>query len=216
MVKVFLDSADLKQMVLFKDQVQGFTTNPTLAKKAGVTDYKEWCKRVAEMFPTKPVSLEVIADDLKEMERQARLLAFKGPNVYVKIPITNSIGESCIPLISKLSDERIKINVTAVMTTDQIKSIVPAKPAIISVFAGRIEDTGRSVPQIIPFEGEYLWASSRAARDIYEAGKRGFDIITLTPDLLGKINLQGKDLTQFSLETVQMFHDDAQKAGFVL
>lgn len=216
MVKIFLDSADLKQMALLKDHVQGFTTNPTLAKKAGVTDYKEWCKRVAEMFPNKPVSLEVIADDLKEMERQARLLAFHGSNVYVKIPIMNTIGESCIPLISKLSSERIKVNVTAVMTHEQIKAVVPAKPAIISVFAGRIEDTGRSVPAIIPFEGEYLWASSRAARDIYEAGKRGFDIITLTPELLSKLDLQGKDLTDFSRETVQMFYNDAQKAGYVI
>ena len=218
MVKVFLDSADINQMIRLKDTIDGVTTNPSLMRKAGVQNYRNWAKTVIDRFPDKPISFEVIADDFYEMGRQARVLASWGSNVYVKIPITNTKGESSVPLIATLVSEGIKVNVTAVMTSKQLWEAESVRPEIISVFCGRIEDTGQGLPVGAPMHklSKFLWASSRSIRDYYHASKLGYDIITLTPDLISKLDLKGKDLTQFSLETVQMFFNDAQKAGYTL
>lgn len=218
MVEIWLDSADINEMIRLAPKVSGFTTNPTLMRKANVHDYKSWAKIVLDHFPDKPVSFEVIADDFNEMERQARLLASWGKNVYVKIPITNTRGESSIPLIAKLGSEGIRINVTAVMTNSQLWEAVAYEPEIISIFCGRIEDTGQPLPygSGTPSKSKFLWASSRAIGDYYRAIPLGYDIITLTPELVSKLDLKGKDLTQFSRETVQMFYNDAQKAGYVI
>jgi transaldolase len=218
MVAIYLDSADLNEMIRLNDKVSGFTTNPTLMRKAGVTDYKSWAKIVLDRFPDKPVSLEVFADDFLEMKRQARIIASWGRNVYVKIPITNTLGQSSAPIVKHLSDEGIKVNVTAVMTREQMKEISPSHPEIISVFCGRIQDTGRLSPIPSPYKNvsKILWASTRSVGDVYHAENVGYDIITLSPELIAKLPLKDKDLTQYSLETVKMFHDDAQKAGYTL
>jgi transaldolase len=217
-VKVFLDSADLSEMIRLNDKVSGFTTNPTLMRKAGVTDYKSFAKIVADRFPDKPVSLEVIADDFKEMERQARLLASLGPNIYVKIPITNTKGESSVPLIRDLVD--LHLNITAVMAFGQwgVFDNILDERHIVSFFCGRQMDTLKYPFGFTPKKVRYqrLWASAREIFHLRMAEDYGYDIITLTPDLIAKLDLKGKDLTQYSLETVQMFYNDAQKAGFVL
>jgi len=216
MVAIYLDSADLVEMFRLKNQVQGFTTNPTLMRKVGVTNYLDFARNVLQAIQDKPVSFEVISDDFGEMERQARLLASLAPNVYVKIPITNTKGESSVPLIGKLTEEGIKANVTAVMTRDQINAALQAQPAIISVFAGRILDTGSQVPIRRGGPSQFLWASAREVCHVYDAESLGYNIITLPPDLLAKLDLKGKDLTEYSRETVQMFYNDAQKAGYTL
>lgn len=208
-------------MIRLDDKVQGFTTNPTLMRKAGVKDYKSWAKIILDRFPTKPVSFEVIADDFTEMERQARLLASWGPNVYVKIPITNTQGDSAIPLIERL--EGINLNVTAVMTEEQIDSLRKVmKSGIVSIFAGRIADTGRDPMHYVAHAAQYgmpyevLWASAREVYNVYQAEQCGANIITLPPDLLYKLHMKGKSLELHSLDTVDMFYEDAQKAGYSL
>jgi len=224
MIKIFLDSGDLETIKKYKDRVDGFTTNPTLIRKAEVKDYEKFCKEVLEVVGDKPVSFEVFADDFDEMERQARIISSWGENIYVKIPITNTKGESSSDLIKKLS-KNIKINITAVFTLEQFYSIKTFEPAIISVFAGRIADTGESPISIIrtiksksimTFE-EILWASSREVLNIYQAEQADADIVTVSPDLFDKYEkMKGKDLNELSLDTVKQFYNDAKESGYKL
>jgi len=215
-MKIFLDSSDINAIKEFEPKVDGFTTNPTLMRKAGVTDYEKFCKKVLTLIKGKPVSFEVFADEFDDMERQARMIQSWGQNVYVKIPITNSKGFSSVPLIERLGG---KINVTAVFTEDQVRSL-PPKPMIVSLFAGRIADTGRD-PFLFSWNAypqfALLWASTREVLNIYQAREARADIITVTPELLTKYwNMKGKNLKELSLETVKMFYRDAQEAGYTL
>jgi transaldolase len=228
---VFLDGASLPEIehAARHGTVDGFTTNPTLAAKAGVTNYREFARRALELVQDQPISFEVIADDLAGMARQAREIASWGTNVYVKVPICNTQRESSLPIIRELALEGHHLNVTAVMTLDQIRSVAdavdPEVPAIVSIFAGRIADTGRD-PCPIMREAvalcadlpnlRVLWASPREVLNVYQAQECGVDVIVLTADLLSKLSLRGKDLEEFSRETVQMFYDDAMRAGYVL
>lgn len=230
-IKIFADGADKMSMVaLAKDPlVKGFTTNPTLMRKAGVTDYAAFAKEVLAEIKDKPVSFEVFSDDFGEMERQANIIASWAPNVYVKIPITNTKKESAFDLVKKLSHRGVKINLTAILTVHQIAHILPALspqvPTIISVFAGRIADTG-SDPIPIMQEAktllaskpqfELLWASPRELLNIYQADEIGTDIITVTPEILKKGAMIGLDHHELSLQTVKMFYDDGQKVGYTL
>ncbi len=230
MVKMFADTADWEEMtdLASRKVVQGFTTNPTLMRKAKVKAYAPWGEAVAQMFADFPISFEVIADDLHDMKSQAKRIASWGDNVYVKIPITNTQGQSTVPLIAELSSFGIKVNVTAVFTQEQVSDIVlHSRPAIISVFAGRVHDAGADASRVINYgfnirpvsgwTGELLWASTRQVYDYVLAGKCGADIITVTPDLLAKFQENfGKDLKEFSLETVKMFKRDADEAGYIL
>lgn len=232
-IKIYSDGADLASMLEnAKDpRISGFTTNPTLMRKSGITDYTAFAKEVLTHIKDRPISFEVFADEFPEMDRQARLIAGWGKNVYVKLPITNTLGESALPLIRKLSVEgRVQVNVTALCTLAQVAGVVEALkggvPAVISVFAGRIADTGRDP---IPFiqaaramcdasgiVAEVLWASTRELINIKQAESAGAHIITVPPDLLKKLNLFGKDLQEYSLDTVKMFAADATAAGFSL
>lgn len=225
MIKIFCDGADLESIKRLNDdpRIMGFTTNPSLISKAGITDYEAFAKEVLKIT-NKPVSFEVFADDLEEMERQARKIASWGDNVYVKIPIMTTKSESTIPIIDRLLNRGIKLNVTAVMTVNQVDGIdFTETPVIISVFAGRIADTGRdplvtirAIREIFQTE-QILWASPREVLNIYQAEQAGCDIITCTPDLIEKYNkLKDKDLEEFSRETVEMFYNDATKSGFKL
>ena len=211
MVAIYLDGADLDAMRKHVNDVEGFTSNPTLIKKAGITSYKLFYQRAREIIWDKPISLEVLSDDWAEMEDQARELASWGDNVYVKIPIMNTKGESSIDLIDRLQD--LRLNITAVMTERQIDELysVVWSHHIVSVFAGRIQDADGALP-IAPqgFKAKLLWASTRAVHDMVSAELRRFDIITMTPDLIAKLPLRGKDLHQYSLETVQQFYNDAK------
>jgi len=216
---IYLDSGDFAEAHRRYDKVDGYTTNPTLFRKAGVTDYLTACREFVALG--KPVSLEVIADDPVSMEAQARTLASLGPNVVVKIPITNTRGEYTREVIQALRKDNIKINVTAVMTEEQVKVASVYSPEIISIFCGRIQDTGINPYSLLlyakytkTYNTKLLWASARHIYSVKEA-ESFCDIITLTPDLLAKIDLFGKDLTEFSLETVRMFKSDADKAGYV-
>jgi transaldolase len=230
-IKIFADGADLESIKKTAEDptIKGFTTNPTLMHKAGVTDYEAFAKEVLACVSPLPVSFEVFSDEWAEMERQARLLASWGANVYVKIPVTNTKGESAAPLIKALASDGTQLNVTALMTVPQVERVADAmseaERGIVSVFAGRIADSGvdpipvmcdalkalASTPQL-----ELLWASPREVLNIVQADHIGCHIITATYDLLAKLNGVGKDLNQFSLETVQMFHKDAVAAGFSL
>ncbi|VHG46471.1 translaldolase [Streptococcus pyogenes] len=207
--------------------VTGFTTNPSLMKKAGISSYIGFAKEVLAQITDYPVSFEVFADDLASMEKEAEKIASLGDNVYVKIPVTTSTGESTFPLIQKLSAKGIKLNVTAIFTIEQTQAVVDhltaRVPAIVSVFAGRIADTGVDPMPIMEEalricrqkEGvELLWASPRETYNIYQADQLGVDIITCTTDLIAKLPLQGKDLEDYSLETVQMFLKDSTSLGF--
>ena len=230
-MKIFADGADLESMVRLVDdpRISGFTTNPTLMRKAGVSDYEAFARKVLGTITEHPISFEVFADDGPEMVRQARLIASWGPNVYVKIPVTNTAGVSTADVVRELSAEGVHLNITALMTVAQVEHVAAASAGgpghVISVFAGRIADTGRD-PMPIMRESltaiaddpalELLWASPREVLNIAQAEEIGVHIITVTPDLLAKLDGFGKDLDQFSLETVQMFHGDAQAAGFVL
>jgi len=227
MVKIFLDSADIKEMELAEADVRGFTTNPTLMRKADVPDYAYWAKEVCKRFPTYPVSFEVISDDFDEMETQAKTLSSFGENVYVKVPVTNTRAESCGRLIKRLHNEGIKVNVTAVFTKKQVRTMVNMlqgeTPSIISIFAGRIADTGIDPTILVayaneisrPFRGiEILWASTRQVLDVHFPA--GADIITVSKDILAKMSFKGKDLDDYSRETVKQFYDDARKAGYTL
>jgi transaldolase len=228
-IKLFADGADLQEMVqeYQKGIAQGFTTNPTLMKKAGVKNYEEFARSALEAIPDLPISFEVFSDDFFEMEREARKVAKWGDNVYIKIPITNTKQMSSIPLIRTLSHDGMKINVTAILTYEQVKdafyALSSTSPAIISVFAGRIADTGvdpvpimrqsaqllRSKPNI-----ELLWASSRELLNLFQAEQCGCHIITITNDILKKITLVGKSLDELSLDTVKMFYNDAHSSGY--
>lgn len=231
-IKLFCDGADVKSMVaLSKDpRIQGFTTNPTLMRKAGITDYRAFAQEVLKEIQDKPISFEVFADDFPGMERQAREIASWGPNVYVKIPVTNTRRESSVELIRTLSHAGVKLNVTAVFTHAQVKEVAAAlaggAPSVVSVFAGRIADAGvapgphmevcLALVRAADPKIELLWASPREVFNVLEAQRAGCHIITATPDVLSKLSNFGKDLGDFSLETVQMFYRDATAAGFKL
>lgn len=230
-IKVFSDGAVLETMLhdLNSGLVTGFTTNPSLMKKAGITSYIGFAKDVLKEITDYPVSFEVFADDLEGMDQEARRIAALGDNVYVKIPVTNSKGESTAPLIDRLTAEGIKVNVTAIFTVEQVREVVDAlksgTPAVVSVFAGRIADTGVDPMPIMQEalaicrqkEGvELLWASPRETFNIYQADSLGVDIITCTSDLIKKLELKDKDLTEYSLETVQMFLKDSSSLGFTI
>ena len=230
-VKIFADGADLPSILeLAKNPwIQGFTTNPTLMRKAGINDYEAFGRELTARIPDRPFSFEVLSDDFEEMERQALAIAGWGANVYVKIPITNTYGESSAPLVKRLAEQGVKVNVTAVMTLRQVDSVLDSlkrgPASYISIFAGRVADAGvdplpiligaldrmRSLPQ-----SELIWASPRELFNIVQAGAIGCHIITVTHDLLKKLPLLGKDLTQYSLDTVKMFVEDARAAGFRL
>lgn len=230
-VKIFADGADKAGMLEMyaKPFVQGLTTNPTLMKKAGIVDYEAFAKDILKSIPDKSISFEVFSDDFKDMARQARKIATWGDNVYVKIPVTNTQRESAVPLIRELAQEKIKLNVTALMTLDQVKLVSEAlqnhAPSYISVFAGRIADTGcdplpimkDALKMMRPFsKQELIWASPRELLNIVQAHDMGCHIITVTNDILKKLSLLNKDLSDYSLETVQMFYDDARAVGFAL
>ena len=230
-IKLYCDGADLEDIRrLSKDEkIQGFTTNPTLMKKAGVQDYYEFAKHAVDIVSPKPISLEVFSDELDEMYTQAKKLSELGHNVYVKIPVTNTKGEFTGEILERLSAEGVKLNVTAIFTLEQVKnvctSLTAGTPAVISVFAGRVADTGIDpIPHMIncktiiqAFDGfELLWASPREVLNVYQADACGCEIITATPSILSKLDLAGKPLDQFSLETVQMFYNDASAAGYSL
>lgn len=230
-VKIFADGADAAGMIEMykKPYIRGFTTNPTLMRKAGVSDYRTFAREVLAAIPDRPISFEVLSDDFREMDRQAREIAGWGPNVYVKIPVTNTEGAPSYELVRTLGNAGIKLNVTAVFTLQQVRDVVAhlsaATPSCISVFAGRIADTGIDpIPHMaealaivhqLP-RTELIWASPREVLNVFHADSIGCDIITVTNDLLAKLPYCGKDLRQFSLETVRMFCDDAAKAGYQL
>jgi transaldolase len=230
-VKVFADGAEVEDIARLAATpgIDGFTTNPTLMWKAGLTDYTEFAHRVLEIVPDRPISFEVFADDVPEMRRQARVIATWGPNVFIKIPVTNTEGVSTADLVRELSDDGVQVNVTALMLPSQVatvtKAVADGAPSFISVFAGRVADAGvdpiplmRESLQIMEAapNSQLIWASPREALNIIQADQIGCHVITVTGDLLKKAELFGKDLEQFSLETVQMFHRDATTAGFTL
>jgi transaldolase len=230
-VKIFADGADLDGILaLAADRrIAGFTTNPTLMWKAGLTDYEEFARRLLERITEHPISFEVFADDAAEMRRQALMISGWGENVYVKIPVSTTAGESMAPLVRELAESGVKVNVTALFTTAQVELITEAvkdgAPSYISVFAGRIADAGidpvpimaRCVDIMVQApRSELIWASPREILNVVQAHQVGCHIITITHDLLKKLDLLGKDLLQYSLETVQMFHRDATAAGFSL
>ncbi|GMO29341.1 MAG: transaldolase [Termitinemataceae bacterium] len=228
-IKIFADGADAKGMkeMYAAGYVSGFTTNPTLMKKAGVSDYASFARSIAAEITDLPLSFEVFADDFDTMEQEARKISSWGKNVYVKIPVTNSQGESSCELIRKLSSEGMKLNITALLTLEQVKNVVaaltPNVGAYVSVFAGRIADTGVDPKPVMKQASalchkksgiESLWASTREVLNIFQAQDCGVDIITVTNDILKKLPMLGKDLTQLSLETVQMFRGDALSLGY--
>jgi transaldolase len=228
-VKIFADGADISGMLEMysKPYIKGFTTNPTLMRKAGISDYCAFAQEVVNAIPDRPISFEVFSDEFDEMERQARQIALWGQNIYVKIPISNTRQEPAYDLLSKLAQLGIKVNVTALMTLDQVQHAVNAlrdgPAACISVFAGRIADTGcdplpmmsKAVEMMRPYPNlELIWASPRELLNIFQADAIGCHIITVTNDILKKLELVGKDLDEYSLETVKMFYNDAQKAGY--
>jgi transaldolase len=228
-VKLFADGADYDGMVKLSQNplVKGFTTNPSLMRKAGITDYEAFARKILLAISDRPVSFEVFADDFASMAEQAREITTWGANVNVKIPITNTRGQSAADLIGALSSEGIVLNVTAIFTLDQVRAVAaaldPATPAIVSVFAGRIADAGidpiphmiacREILQSRP-KAELLWASTRELFNIYHAEQSGCAIITVPNEFLNKLALIGKDLDEYSRETVQTFYNDATSAGF--
>jgi transaldolase len=231
-IKLFADGADLQSIIKLSQnpQISGFTTNPTLMCKAGVKDYSSFAKDVLKQVTDKPISFEVFSDELPEMERQAKEIASWANNVYVKIPITNTKAESTSPIINSLSHSGVKVNVTGVFTLEQVSLATDAlkngSPSVVSVFAGRIADTGVNPTPLMTkalnickscdSNIELLWASPRELYNIIEAEQVGCDIITVAHDVLAKLHLFGKDLTEFSLETIRMFYNDATKAGYSL
>lgn len=228
-VKIFADGADLAGMkeMYANPMIKGFTTNPTLMRKAGVQDYKAFAHQVLKAIPDRPISFEVFADEFDAMEHQALEIASWGKNVNVKIPVTNTKRQFAGPLVERLSKAGVALNVTAVMSLDQVRRITeclaPDTPAIISVFAGRIADTGRDpIPLMAEAvkimcakpKSELIWASPRELLNIFHADSIGCHIITATNDILKKLSLVDKDLEHYSLETVEMFYKDAQAAGY--
>lgn len=231
-IHLYADGADIKEMAAARQAgvVKGFTTNPTLMRKAGINDYEAFARQALEAIPDRPISFEVFADEFGEMERQARKIAAWGSQVFVKIPITNTQGEPSLPLIRRLAGAGVQLNITAILTVSQVRGVVECLqaevPAVVSVFAGRVADTGCDPEPIMRaskalMEGlskaQLLWASSREVLNIFQAEACGCDIITVTPDLLKKLaTMRGKDLTELSLDTVRMFDTDAKAAGFRL
>lgn len=230
-IKIFADGASREGIARLIDNpfIKGFTTNPTLMRQAGVEHYEKFARDILEITGNRPVSFEVISDDFEVMSRQAAKIASWGPNVYVKIPVTNTAGVPSTKLIEKLSAEGVKLNVTAVLTLEQVRTVTASlaeeTPSVVSVFAGRIADTGVDpVPLMTEAlaivrrrpRAELLWASPRELLNLFHAERAGCDIITATFDILKKIPLIGKDLAEFSLDTVKMFHDDARQAGYEL
>jgi transaldolase len=230
-IKIFADGADKAGMLEMhaKPFIKGLTTNPTLMKKAGVRDYAAFCKDILTSIKDKPISFEVFSDDFADMERQAMEIASWGDNVYVKIPVTNTKKEPCYALLKKLAARRVKLNVTAIMTLTQVRDVVsslhPNVPSYVSVFAGRVADTGRDpVPMMaaavellkVAPAAELIWASPRELLNIFQADAIGCQVITVTNDILKKLSLVGYDLDAYSLDTVKMFYDDAVGAGFKL
>ena len=228
-VKLFADGADKDGMLemVANPLISGFTTNPTLMKVAGITDYKSFAQDILTYIKDKPISFEVFSDDIDEMESQALEIASWGKNVNVKIPITNTKAESCKDLIGTLSSKGVKINVTAMMTVDQVKTVLPGLASgaggYVSVFAGRIADAGidplpmmKNVMDLLAdvHNVELIWASPRELYNVVQANSIGCHIITATNNILKKLPTLGKDLDQFSLETVKMFYDDATEAGY--
>jgi transaldolase len=231
-IKIFADGADREGIASLnaKSYIQGMTTNPTLMRKIGVTDYEKFAREVLEVVKEKPISFEVFSDEFPEMRRQALMIGKWQDNVYVKIPITNTRGDSALPLITELSGEGVKLNITAILTREQVegvaKAVKPDVPCVVSVFAGRVADTGvdpvplmknslemlRDLPQ-----AELLWASVREVLNIFQAAQCGCHIVTVPHDILDKVaKLGGMDLAELSLDTVKMFHKDAVAAGFKL
>ena len=230
-VKIFADGANKKNMLdmYSKNFIKGLTTNPSLMKKEGISDYKNFCVDILKSIKDKPISFEVFSDDFTEMERQALEIASWADNVYVKIPITNTKKETCYKTIEKLSKYKVKLNITAIMTLQQVKEVVsvlqPNIPSYISIFAGRIADTGvdpeplmaEAVKILKPLlESELIWASPRELLNIFQADRIGCQIITVTNDILKKLYLIDYDLNAYSLDTVKMFYNDAVDAGFKL
>lgn len=230
-VQIFADGADKAGMLEMyaKPYIKGLTTNPTLMKKVGITDYRAFCKDILTSIKDKPLSFEVFSDDFAEMERQAMEIASWGSNVYVKIPVTNTKKETCYALVKKLTTQGVKVNVTALMSLAQTRDVVaalnPDVPSYVSIFAGRIADTGRDpVPlmaaaveilKVAP-AAELIWASPRELLNIFQADDIGCQVITVTNDLIKKLSLVGFDLDEYSLDTVKMFYNDALAAGFKL
>jgi len=228
-VKIFADGADKAGMLEMyaKPYIKGLTTNPTLMKKAGITDYRAFCKDILTAIKDKPVSFEVFSDDFDEMERQALEIASWGENVYVKIPVTNTKQETCYELLNKLAAQKVKLNVTAIMTLTQVRDVVasldPNFPSYVSVFAGRIADTGRDPVPLMAAAvaqlksapaAELIWASPRELLNIFHADQIGCQVITVTNDILKKLSLVCYDLNAYSLDTVKMFYKDATDAGY--
>ena len=230
-VKLFADGADKAGMLdmYAKPYISGFTTNPTLMHKVGLTDYRGFAKSIVEAIPDRHISFEVFSDDFDEMERQAREITTWGENVYVKIPVTNTRRDPAYDLVRRLSQEGVKLNITAILTLEQVRHVTDAvrggAPSCISVFAGRIADTGRDpvpimtdaldIMRVAP-SAELIWASPRELLNIFQADAIGCHIITVTNDILKKLSLVGKDLADYSLDTVTMFYEDGRKAGFQL
>lgn len=230
-VKIFADGADKGGMLEMhaKPYIKGLTTNPTLMRKAGITDYRAFAREILELIRDKPISFEVFSDDFDDMERQAMEIASWGRNVYVKIPVTNTKAESSCSLVRRLAARRVQLNVTALMTLRQLRDVVDAldydTPAYVSVFAGRIADTGRdpmplmsAAVQLLALrpKAELIWASPRELLNIFHADQIGCHVITVTNDILKKLELVGKDLLDYSLDTVKMFRNDAISANFRL
>jgi len=230
-IKLFADGADKAEMLslALHPLISGFTTNPTLMRKAGVTDYRQFALDIVKAIPDRPISFEVFADDSVGMDRQARVITSWGPNVYVKIPITNSNGISMCQLIHDLSHRGIKVNITAMMTLNQVREVSTAvaggASCYVSVFAGRIADTGRDPVPIMAEAVEILratphakllWASPREVLNIFQADSIGCHVITATGDILKKLSLIGRDLDEYSLDTARMFYHDAEQAGYSL
>jgi len=230
-VKIYADGADRTTMLEMyaNPQIAGFTTNPTLMRKSGVIDYRAFAREILELIPDRPISFEVFADDFAEMERQAVEIASWGENVLVKVPITNTRGESSARLLRRLARAGIRVNVTALLTLEQVRKasecLVDGPLAKISVFAGRIADTGHdpvplmaaAVELLRPYPNlQLIWASPRELLNIFQADAIGCHIITATSDILRKLDLIGKDLNEYSLDTVKMFYEDARKAGYRL
>jgi len=228
-VQIFADGADKAGMLEMyaKPYIKGLTTNPTLMKKVGITDYRVFCKDMLTHIKDKPLSFEVFSDDFVEMERQAMEIASWGDNVFVKIPVTNTNRETCYALVKKLGAQKVKMNITAIMTMTQVRDVVaalnPAVPSYVSVFAGRIADTGRDpLPMMaaalemlkVSPAAELIWASPRELLNIFQADDIGCQVITVTNDILKKLSFVGYDLERYSLDTVRMFYDDAVTAGF--
>ncbi|MCB1041110.1 MAG: transaldolase [Acidimicrobiales bacterium] len=230
-VEIYADGADLDSIKTLSENplIKGFTTNPTLLRKAGVTNYASFAQDLLGVVPELPISFEVIADEPDEIERQALVIAGWGDNVFVKLPVTTTDGTSLSPLARRLADQGVKLNVTALMTEAQVAEVADAlaggPDSFISVFAGRVADTGRdpipvmerSLELMAPHDNmRLIWASPRELLNVFQADEIGCDVITVTHDVLAKLKLVGKDLDEYSLETVQMFFDDAAASGFTL